>query len=92
MEFITTVGLVASIATGSSMLPQLFKILKEKEAENISFWMLGVLFIGLSAWIYYGFLKMDWIIIISNIFSVVVNIAIAISSLIYKKDIPIGNT
>ena len=85
MQFETIVGVVASIATASSLLPQLIKILKEKKAEAISLAMLLVLFIGLAAWIYYGILKKDWIIIISNSFSIVINILIAIFSIKYKK-------
>lgn len=85
MEFTTTVGLVASIATGTSLIPQLVKIIKEKKAGAISLGMLAVLFVGLSGWVYYGFLKMDWIIIISNMFSLVINILIVIFSIKYKK-------
>jgi len=86
MEFITVVGLIASIATGTSLLPQLFKIVKEKKAEAVSLWMLVVLFAGLAAWVYYGILKSDWIIIISNAFSMVINLLIGILSIKYKKN------
>lgn len=85
MEFTTIVGLVASIATGTSLIPQLVKIIKEKKAGAISLGMLAVLFVGLSGWVYYGFLKMDWIIIISNLFSLVINILIVFFSIKYKK-------
>lgn len=85
MEFITIVGLVASIGTGTSLLPQLIKIIREKEAQSVSLGMLLVLFIGVAAWIYYGCLKNDWIIIISNSFSLLVNSLTAILSIRYKK-------
>ncbi len=85
MEFITIVGLIASIFTGVSLLPQLIKIIKEKKAEAISLGMLAVLFIGLCGWVYYGILKEDWIIIISNSFSLLVNLLICIFSIKYKK-------
>ena len=86
MEFTTIVGLIASIFTGVSLIPQLIKILKEKKAEAISLGMLAVLFIGLCGWVYYGILKEDWIIIIANSFSLLVNILITIFSIKYKKD------
>jgi MtN3 and saliva related transmembrane protein len=85
MEFTTIVGLLASIATGTSLIPQLVKIVKDKKAGAISLGMLAVLFVGLAGWVYYGFLKMDWIIIISNIFSLIVNILIVIFSVKYKQ-------
>ncbi len=85
MEFVTIVGLIASIFTGISLIPQLVKIIKEKKAEAISLGMLAVLFVGLCGWVYYGILKEDWIIIISNSFSLLVNIMICIFSIKYKK-------
>lgn len=85
MQSTTIVGLVASIFTGVSLIPQLIKIIKEKKAEAISLGMLAVLFIGLCGWVYYGILKEDWIIIISNAFSLVVNILIFIFSMKYKE-------
>lgn len=86
MNIDTIVGITASIATGTSLLPQLMKIIKDKKAESISFLMLGILFVGLAFWIYYGFLKDDWIIILSNSFSIIVNIFIVIFSMKYQKD------
>ncbi|MES2892625.1 MAG: SemiSWEET transporter [Bacteroidota bacterium] len=85
MVFITVIGIVASVCTAVSLVPQLLKLMKEKKAENISLGMLGVLFAGLGFWIYYGFLKKDLIIIISNCFSFLVNGSLAILAIKYKK-------
>jgi MtN3 and saliva related transmembrane protein len=85
MNFTTIIGLVASVFTGISLLPQLIKLIKEKEPKDISYGMLSFLFIGLSSWTYYGFLKEDWIIIISNAFSLLVNLCIVIFSVKYNK-------
>ncbi len=79
------IGIGASIFTGGSLLPQLVKLVKEKDPENISMGMMAVLFIGLVFWVYYGVLKDDLIIIISNSFSMLVNIITVILSLKYKK-------
>jgi MtN3 and saliva related transmembrane protein len=79
------IGILASIFSTISMLPQLIKLLKKKKAENISMVMLVILFIGLSSWIYYGILKKDLIIIISNIFSVVLNLLIIVFTIKYSK-------
>lgn len=85
MDKTTIAGIAASVLTGTSMLPQLVKIIKEKKAEDISYAMLGVLFVGLCLWVYYGILKNDLIIIISNGFSAVVNLCIAGLSFRYKR-------
>ena len=81
----TLVGIVASIGTAMSMVPQLTKLIKEKKAENISMNMLLVLFLGVGCWIVYGVLKKDWIIIISNTFSLVINVLLTVLAIKYKK-------
>jgi MtN3 and saliva related transmembrane protein len=85
MNNTTIVGVIASIFTGVSLLPQLVKIIKEKNAGDISAMMLTVLFIGLGIWIYYGFLIKDWIIMISNSISLLINSGIMILTLKYKN-------
>jgi len=84
MQASTIIGLSASVCTGTSMLPQLIKIIKEKKADDISFIMLGVLAAGLALWVGYGFLQKDYILIASNGFSLLVAVLIIIFSLKYK--------
>ena len=85
MLLITIIGVTASACTAFSLLPQLIKLLKEKEAENISLGMLAILFAGLGLWIYYGVLKKDWIIIISNSISFILNVVLVFFAIKYKK-------
>ena len=85
MKLISIIGVLASACTAISLLPQLVKLLKEKKAENISLGMLAVLFAGLGLWIYYGILKNDWIIIISNAISLTINIVLAAFAIKYKS-------
>ena len=80
------VGIGAGVCTGISLLPQLIKIIREKKAENISWGMLIILLCGLIGWIWYGFLKKDYPIIITNAFSLMVNLFIIYFSLRYKKN------
>jgi len=78
-------GLIAGGITSVAMLPQLFKILKEKNAEDLSLWMILVLISGLSLWVWYGILKDELPIILSNAFAVLVNICLLICYFIYRK-------
>jgi MtN3 and saliva related transmembrane protein len=80
------IGIAAGICTAVSMLPQLFKIIKEKKAEAISYLMLFILLVGLGGWIAYGLLKEDYPIIITNGFSLIVNLLIIGFSIKYKKN------
>ena len=84
MNEITIIGLVASVLTGASMLPQLIKLIKEKKAREISLVMLFVLISGLSCWIVYGVMKEDWILVGANSFSWLVTALIIIFSIKYK--------
>lgn len=70
------IGIAAGVFTSTSLMPQLIKMIKEKSAKEISVVMILVLMTGLSLWVYYGSLKDDWPIIITNAFAVSVNIAI----------------
>ncbi len=84
MDHNTIIGLCASILTTTSMIPQLIKTIKEKQPEGVSMPMLIVLFAGLGCWVYYGILKSDLIIVISNSVALLVNLATATFTLIYK--------
>ncbi len=67
------IGIVAGIFTSVSLLPQLIKILKHKKAEDISLFYLVILFVGLSLWVWYGVLRDDLPIIVTNGFAVIIN-------------------
>ncbi len=79
------IGIAASVLSAISMLPQLIKLIKEKDAENVSVLMLLVLLAGLGLWAYYGILIKDPIIIISNSFSVCLNLVLLFFTLRYKN-------
>jgi MtN3 and saliva related transmembrane protein len=79
------IGISAGVFTAASMLPQLIKIIKEKKADDISLPMLFILFSGLILWIWYGFMKTDRAIIITNIFSLLINILTLAFSIKYKR-------
>ena len=85
MDKVTIIGLVASILTSVSMLPQLIKIIKDKESDSVSVLMPVVLLIGLGVWIGYGILRKDWIIIGANAFSVIINSLNLFFTLKYRK-------
>lgn len=79
------IGIIAGICTGISLLPQLIKIIKDKKADDISWVMLIVLLAGLAGWVWYGMLREDYPIIITNSFSFLVNVAIIFFTVRYRK-------
>lgn len=80
----TWIGIFAGTLTAISLLPQLIKILREKKPGDFSILMFLILLAGLALWIWYGILKKDWPIIITNCTSMLINIGILSSNLWYK--------
>ncbi|WP_330745369.1 SemiSWEET transporter [Chryseobacterium sp. CP-77] len=78
-------GIVAGVLTSISMIPQLVKVIREKNVEDISLLMLLVLISGLSLWVWYGFAKDELPIILSNAFAVLVNVSLLVCYIIYNK-------
>lgn len=85
MDKQTAIGLAASILTTLAAIPQLIKIITTKKAENISLLWIVILFLGLCGWIYYGILKHDYIILVSNSIGALINVVIAFSAILYKR-------
>jgi MtN3 and saliva related transmembrane protein len=79
------VGLTAGICTSISLLPQLIKLLKHKKAEDISLFYLLILFIGLALWIWYGILRDDIPIMVTNGFSLIISGIILVLGVRYKR-------
>lgn len=83
MDWTQIIGLTAGILTATSLLPQLIKTLKEKKAEEVSIGMLIVLQLGVALWIVYGFKRDDLPIILTNCFSLALNIAMTLARIKY---------
>lgn len=79
------VGLAAGICTSISLLPQLVKLVRDKKAEDISLFYLLILFAGLALWIWYGVLRDDLPILLTNGFSLVLNGVVIALGIRYKK-------
>jgi MtN3 and saliva related transmembrane protein len=74
MNFITLIGFIAGLCVTISVIPQILTIWKTKKVQNVSFLMFGILTFGVMLWVFYGILKRDIPIIISNSISLVLNL------------------
>jgi MtN3 and saliva related transmembrane protein len=86
MSMESYIGIAAGVCTAISLLPQLIKIIREKKADNISYFMLFILLAGLGLWVWYGVLKKDYPIIATNSFSFLVNSLVIYFTMRYKKE------
>jgi MtN3 and saliva related transmembrane protein len=84
MDWTQIIGLAAGVCTATSLLPQVFKTIKEKKADDVSLLMLLVLATGIVLWIVYGVKRNDLPIIATNSFSLLVNITMVILRIKYK--------
>ncbi len=85
METITIIGIVASVLTGMAQIPQLIKLAKEKNADDLSIGMYLLLIAGLGTWLWYSLMKEDWVLFASNAFSIAINILLIILIIKYKN-------
>lgn len=80
------IGLTAGILTSASMLPQLVKTIRERDSESISGFMISILIVGTGLWSYYGVLKEDLPIIITNAFSCFLNSVMLFCKIKFNKN------
>ena len=60
------IGLIAAAITTSAFIPQVYKVYKEKNSVGISLTMYLIFIVGLSIWLFYGFLIGSISIIVAN--------------------------
>jgi MtN3 and saliva related transmembrane protein len=84
MDLEKIIGIISGLLTSISMLPQFVKLIKTKNSKDISMVTLIVLITGVAGWIYYGSLKKDWIIILTNAFAFLINLCTIILSIKYR--------
>jgi MtN3 and saliva related transmembrane protein len=84
MNWTQVIGLFAGICTSTSLLPQLIKTLREKKADDISKAMLFILMTGVATWVVYGILRDDMPIIVTNSFSLLLNIWMIVLRIRYR--------
>ena len=80
-----TIGIIAGILTTSSFLPQIFKAIKTRSAQDLSLWMIGLFITGIGLWLVYGILVNSIAIIGANIITLLFWIILLYLRLRYPK-------
>ena len=83
---ITFIGLLATVFTVASTLPQIKKALNTKDTEDVSIRFLLVLITGLSLWVIYGIGRSDIVIVIGNSIGVSLNIFMLVLKVKYSRE------
>ncbi len=63
---INAFGVVAGLCSMSSFVPQIIKIIRERDAEGVSLHMYAVTIVGFACWTTYGVLSGSWPVAASN--------------------------
>jgi MtN3 and saliva related transmembrane protein len=63
---VNTFGVVAGLCSMASFIPQIIKIVKERDASSVSLRMYAVTTIGFICWTAYGALSGSWPVILAN--------------------------
>lgn len=78
MDWTDGLGLVAGVGTTITTIPQISKVLKTKDAKDLSKRTFMLLIIGISLWIVYGIFKKDIPILVTNSVGLLLNITLLV--------------
>lgn len=78
------IGFIAAFCTTFAFLPQVIKVIKEKDTKSISLGMYLLQVTGLFLWLYHGFRIGDGALIAANSVSVIFSMTILFYKLKYK--------
>jgi MtN3 and saliva related transmembrane protein len=72
------VGTGAALCSMASFVPQILKIVRERDASSVSLHMYAVTVTGFSLWIAYGVMTTSWPVVGSNIVCLILSAAILV--------------
>ena len=84
--FISVIGVLASIFSLSSTVPQIVKGLKTEKLDDLSVWLILSLIVGLSLWVVYGVGRSDLVIIGGNTVGVSLNVVLLFLKFKYSRN------
>jgi MtN3 and saliva related transmembrane protein len=86
MDKLTMVGNIAAILCTISFLPQAIKTIRTRDTKSLSLPTYLVFFLGISLWVYYGYLSKIPAILIGNSITLIFAGTILFFKLIEKKN------
>jgi MtN3 and saliva related transmembrane protein len=78
------IGIAATVLTRYSSIPQIIKGFKTKKMDDVSFWLIFYLTVGLFLYVIYGIIIDDAIIIWGNAIGVISNLLLIILKIKYS--------
>lgn len=81
MTHIDIIGSVAATLTTVAFIPQVHKVLVQRDTHSLSLGMYLIFTTGVLLWGLYGYLRKDWVIVAANMITAVLCLAILIMKL-----------
>ena len=85
MTLIDSVGSLAACLTTVSFLPQAWLSFKTRDVSGVSLGMYSVFTLGVALWLVYGVLLRAWPIVIANVVTLALALAILGMKLVYGR-------
>jgi len=79
------IGLIAGLLTTTAFIPQVWKIYRTKSGKDISARMISLFTAGLVLWLIYGILLHSLPLILSNVVTLVLSLAIIALKIRYRQ-------
>ena len=86
--FVDAIGVAAAVCSMASFVPQVAKIIRERDASAVSLRMYVVTVIGFSLWAVYGVLVRSWPLIGSNLVSLALAALVLALKVRYRRTSP----
>ena len=78
------IGSLAACLTTASFIPQAWKTFRSRDVSGISLGMYSLFTLGVALWLVYGILLIAWPIIIANVITTSLALAILVMKLRYR--------
>ncbi|MFZ1387230.1 MAG: SemiSWEET transporter [Thiolinea sp.] len=85
MTSLDLLGLVASVFTTSSFIPQVWRTWQTRDVSGISLPTYLIITIGLALWLVYGILRGDMPLIVANAVMVILTGTITVMKVVFSK-------
>ena len=82
MQIQEIIGSLAAVCTTVAFVPQVILVLKTKNTDSISFIMYSIFIAGVALWGVFGYMTLQWPIIIANIITFILAFIIWFSKLL----------
>jgi MtN3 and saliva related transmembrane protein len=85
MTLVDMLGLAAATLTTGSFIPQIARLWRTKDASGISLVTFAAFSVGIVLWLAYGLLLRAWPIVVANVLTLCLTVAIVMLTLRYRR-------